>query len=152
MSTETAEAVRRLLGRERFGVLCTIQQSRKPGWPMPSLAPYALTARGEPILALSALAQHTRNAAADPRAALYVAARGDGDPQVRARAAILGRVRAAEPEERAELQARYIAAHPEAAPFFDLDFGLYVLSIEEVRWIGGFAAAAWVSGSEVAGA
>src|SRR5690349_13937803 len=90
MSTDTVEATRALLRAERFGVLCTVQVARRPGWPMPSLAPYALTPRGEPLLALSALAQHTRNLLADPRAALYVEARGEGDPQERLRIAVLG--------------------------------------------------------------
>ncbi|MFL5272797.1 MAG: pyridoxamine 5'-phosphate oxidase family protein, partial [Anaeromyxobacteraceae bacterium] len=112
MSTETVEATQALLRAERFGVLCTVQLARKPGWPMPSLAPYALTPRGEPLLALSALAQHTKNLLADPRAALYVEARGEGDPQERLRIAVLGRARAAAPEEAPALKALYLAAHP----------------------------------------
>jgi heme iron utilization protein len=151
MSRETADAARALLRGERFGVLCTVQQSRKPGWPLPSLAPYALSPRGEPVFALSALAQHTKNLLAEPRASLYVQARSSGDPQEAARIAVLGRVRAAAPEEEGELRAGYLAAHPEAERFFALDFALYVLSVEEVRYIGGFGAAAWVSGAEVVG-
>jgi putative heme iron utilization protein len=149
MSKETVEATRTLLRSERFGVLCTVQASRKPGWPLPSLAPYALTARGEPVFALSALAQHTKNLLAEPRASLYVQARTGGDPQEAARIAVLGRVRAASPEEQGELRTAYLVAHPEAERFFALDFALYVLSVEEVRYIGGFGAAAWVAGAEV---
>jgi putative heme iron utilization protein len=149
MSNETVEATRALLRAQRFGVLCTVQLARKPGWPMPSLAPYALTPRGEPLLALSALAQHTKNLLADPRAALYVEARGEGDPQERLRIAVLGRARVAAPEEAPALKALYLAAHPEAEPFFALDFALHVLSVEEVRYVGGFGAAAWIAGAEV---
>ena len=152
MSRETVEATQRLLRGERVGVLCTVQQARKPGWPMPTLAPYALTPGGEPILALSSLAQHTKNLAADARASLYVQARTEGDPQEAARIAVLGRVRSASPAEESELRSIYLAAHPEAARFFELDFKLYILSVEEVRYVGGFGAAAWVAGSDVAGA
>jgi len=149
MSKENAEVTRRLLGSERFAVMSTLQQSRKPGWPMISLAPYALSERGEPVLAMSGLAQHTRNLAADPRACLYVQERAEGDPQQGTRIAIMGRVRPASEAEAPDHQARYLAAHPEAAPFFELDFKMYVMSVEEVRFIAGFGGAAWVSGTEV---
>jgi len=63
--------LRELLATERHAVLATLSASRA-GWPFASVAPYALSAAGEPLLLLSDLAEHTRNLRADPRASLMV--------------------------------------------------------------------------------
>lgn len=149
MTADRAQATRDLLRSAEFGVLSTLQQSRAQGYPMASLAPYALGPRGEPLFAFSGLAQHTRNLLADPRACLYVAVEGEGDPQELARVTLLGRVRPAEEADAEALKTRYLAAHPEAEQFFELDFAIYVMAVEEVRFIGGFGAAAWIAAGEV---
>jgi putative heme iron utilization protein len=145
-----AEEVRSLLRTQRAGVLCTLS-TKLGGAPFGSLASYALSARGEPLFLFSALAQHTRNLAADPRASLFVydAAGAAADPQQGARACLVGRVAAVAEAEEADARSRYLALHPQAAPYLELDFSLYRLAIEEVQLVGGFAQAAWVPASEV---
>lgn len=146
--SERADAVRRLLFEGRFGVLSTI--STKPeGYPFGSLVPFAQGGHGEPILLLSALAQHTRNLKADPRACLLVAASGADDPQQAPRAALIGRAVEVGGAEAEDGRARFLQRHAKAGAFFALDFGLWRLDITEVRFVGGFAQAAWISGSEV---
>jgi len=145
---ERADAVRRLLFEGRFGVLSTI--STKPeGFPFGSLVPFAQGGRGEPLLLLSALAQHTRNLRADPRACLLVAAPGVEDPQQAPRAALIGRAVEVGGTEAEDGRARYLQRHAKAGAFFALDFGLWRLDVSEVRFVGGFAQAAWISGSEI---
>ncbi|ACG72139.1 pyridoxamine 5'-phosphate oxidase-related FMN-binding [Anaeromyxobacter sp. K] len=141
------EAVRGLLERERVGVLSTIS-SRHAGWPYGTLVPFAVAANGEPLLLLSALAQHTQNLAADPRCTLLVfdgeAARGD--PRTAARATLVGRavrVGAAEEEDAVE---RYAARVPGAKGLLALDFALWRLEVMEVQLVGGFAAAGFFPG------
>ena len=145
------EELRGLLRRERQGLLSTISLHR-PGWPFGSLAPYALSARGTPLLLLSSIAEHTRNLTADGRASLLVQARErQDDPQAGARATILGDVRPVEAASRADARARYLARHPEAQGYFAAhDFSLFELSLEEVRYIGGFGRIHWVAGERVA--
>ena len=145
-----AEAVRRLLRAERKAVLSTLSAARH-GWPFASLAPYALSRSGEPILLLAGLAQHTKNLALDPRSCLFVQDRAaEADPQAGARATVLGRVRRAEPEELEDVRARYVALHPQAEKYFDQhDFALYLHSVDEVRYIGGFGVIGWVPGHAV---
>jgi putative heme iron utilization protein len=140
-----AAAARDLLRRERLGVLSTLSQ-RKPGWPAPSLAPYALGARGEPLLLLSAIAQHTRNLEADPRACLFVQdlAAAQRDARTAPRIAVYGRAQAVLPGEEPDARARYLAAHPEARGLLGLDFALWTIEVEEAHFVGGFAAAAWI--------
>ena len=89
-----AGAIRALLENERSGVLATLS-ARRDGWPFASVAPYALTEAGEPLLLLSRLAEHTRNLQADARASLLVQDHASlTDPQAGARITILGQIEA----------------------------------------------------------
>jgi heme iron utilization protein len=144
------DAVRRLLRAEHQAVLSTLS-ARRDGWPFASLAPYALSCEGEPILLLSTLAQHTKNIALDPRSCLFVQDRAAaGDPQAGARATVMGRVRRAERDELADVRARYLARHPQAEKYFaQHDFDLYLHTVDEVRFIGGFGVIGWVPGHAV---
>jgi putative heme iron utilization protein len=145
-----AAAARDLLQRERLGVLSTLSV-RRPGWPAPSLTPYALDARGEPLLLLSAIAQHTRNLEADPRACLFVhdVAAAAQDARTAPRIAVFGRARPVLPADEPDARARYLALHPGARGLLGLDFGLWVLEVEEAQWVGGFAAAGWIGRTEL---
>ncbi len=148
-----AALARALLGAEKVAVLATVSASRG-GHPFTSLVPFAVSREGEPLLLLSALAQHTKNLAADARASLLVhdVAAAAKDPRTAARAAFMGRVRPVAPEEEADAKARYLARQPSARGLLQLDFTLHVLAVAEVQIVGGFAAAGWVSGDELRGA
>jgi putative heme iron utilization protein len=146
--SERAEAVRALLVAGRHGLLST-NGLEPAGFPYGSLVPLATTARGEPLFLVSRLAQHTKNLDADPRASLLVAAAAGGDPQEAARVTVIGSARRLPGPEVAAGRARYLEAHPAAEMYFGLDFDLWVLSPVEARYVGGFGAAAWVSGTEL---
>jgi putative heme iron utilization protein len=143
-------AARALVAGQRVGVLATLSL-RHAGAPFTSLAPYAVSASGEPLLLLSALAQHTRNLDADPRASLFVhdPAAASEDPRTAPRLSLAGRVRRVAPAEEAEAKDRYLAIHPESRGLFALDFALYVLAVDEAQLVGGFGAAGWISGEEL---
>jgi len=146
--SQRVEAVRRLLFEGRFGMLSTI--STKPeGYPFGSLVPFAQGNRGAPLLLLSALAQHTKNLRADPRACLLVARTDAEDPQQAPRASLLGAAVEIGGAEAEDGQARFLKRHPRSGALFALDFTLWRIDVVEVRYVGGFAQAAWVSGSEV---
>jgi putative heme iron utilization protein len=149
--SERAEAVRLLIREARHGLLAT-SGLEPAGFPYGSLVPTAATADGEPLLLVSHLAQHTKNLVADGRASLLVLAPTAGDPQQAARATVLGTARRLEGPAEEGARARFLAVHPEAAPYFDLNFQLWAIAPVEARYVGGFGAAAWVSGSELVGA
>ncbi len=137
--------LRELLANERHAVLATLSASRD-GWPFASVAPFALSDAGEPLLLLSDLAEHTRNVRADPRASLMVQ---DGaslnDPQAGCRVTILGQVEPVAESELSTARAQYVARHPHAAEYVALgDFRLYVLRVREARFIGGFGDMGWI--------
>ena len=119
---------------------------RRGGWPFTSIAPYALSGRGEPILLLSDLAEHTRNLQADSRASLFVQdSVSREDPQAGARLTLLGHARPADDPPAA--RERYLAAHPRAVDLLAMaDFRFYVLQPSEVRYIGGFGDMGWLPG------
>lgn len=142
-----AALARELLAAQRVGVLATVS-ARHGGAPYTSLAPFAVSARGQPLLLVSALAQHTRDLAADPRASLFVhdpAAAAD-DPRTAARLSIAGRVRRVEAGDLPDAEARYLARHPEARGLLALDFALFELEVDEAQLVGGFGAAGWLPG------
>jgi putative heme iron utilization protein len=143
-----AAAARDLLRRERVGVLSTLSL-RHPGWPYGTLTPYGISARGEPLLLLSALAQHAQNLEADTRASLLVfdAAAAAKDPRTAPRVTLVGRVTRVDAAGEADARERYLDWHGSARGLLQLDFALYTLSVEEAQFVGGFAAAGFFPGA-----
>ncbi len=137
-------------------MLATI--AREPaGYPFGSLAMYALDERGDPILLLSGLAEHTANLHADPRASLLVCetvvAAPGGDPLTRGRVTLLGRIAPVPAAETGAARQRFLARHPEAEPYLQLpDFAFYRLQVESLRYVGGFGRMSWVSAADYAAA
>jgi putative heme iron utilization protein len=139
-----ARKARALLRRTPSGVLST-HSSAMDGYPFGSLAPFALTHEGRPLLYVSRLAEHTRNLAARPRACLTVLESTAGDPQAVGRASLLGEAHQAPEAEHARLASRYFAFFPDQRPYEQLgDFAFWWLEPVRVRWIGGFGEIAWI--------
>ncbi|MBV9548028.1 MAG: pyridoxamine 5'-phosphate oxidase family protein, partial [Chloroflexi bacterium] len=136
-----------LVAGQQEGVLATLSV-RHAGWPFASLAPYALDVRGEPLLLLSNLAEHTRNLRADARASLLVQ---DGGGQAGARLTLLGEVAELTADEAvADARQRYVERHPDTAEYFSvLDFRLYVLHVRAARFIAGYGDMGWLDAAEL---
>jgi putative heme iron utilization protein len=146
--SERAEAVRKLVREARHGLLSTLGLE-PAGFPYGSLVQAGSTKAGEPVIFVSRLSQHTKNLMKDPRVSLVVLAPGGDDPMQAARATLIGPIRRLEGEAGAETRQRFLQTHPEAESFFELDFALWAIKPDEARYVGGFGAAAWVSGSEL---
>jgi hypothetical protein len=140
-----AERARTLLHQARTGALATLS-CRRPGHPFASLMPYALDAEGRPLFLISALAEHTRNLEADPRASLLVTQPGaEGEPLAAARVTLMGEARRLPADEAAAARALYLARHPAAGGWVDFgDFAFWRLDPTDVYFVGGFAAMGWV--------
>lgn len=142
------EKVRTLLASERLGTLAT-QSVRHPGWPFASVMPYALDENAAPLFLISAMAIHTQNLVADPRASLLVMQSGAGaDPLGSPRATLLGNaVRIAEMPE--SLRAAYLERHPSARYWIDFsDFAFFRLEVTDVYFVGGFGVMGWVTADD----
>lgn len=162
-----AEARQRLLGGTH-GTLCTLaSQKALAGHPFGSVVPYALDARGRPIVLLARIAAHTANLVRDPRATLFVtddAPHHHGDPQATWRVGIMGNMvplcapsrahgplpgaRVVDDETFEDVMARYRTRVPEADDYHQTHrFDYWVMDdVIRGRYIGGFGKIRWVEG------
>ncbi len=139
-----AEAARGLVHDGRTGSLATLTAT---GEPFGSVVSYGIDDRGQPVLCISELAEHTANARRDPRASLLVAATvaPDDDPLAAGRVTLVGRLVAIPAEAVADLRGPYLERNPYAAGFVSYgDFGWWRLEITSVRYVGGYGRMGWV--------
>jgi heme iron utilization protein len=129
----------------RTATLATIARDPE-GYPYGSFVTFAVD-EGNPVFLISALAEHTRNLMADARASLLVAENVQADPLANARVTLLGRCGTVESEpERESARRAFLAAHPNAAYYAGYgDFSWWKLTVESVRYIGGYGRMSWVS-------
>jgi heme iron utilization protein len=133
-----AEEARTLVSSVTVGYLATVGED---GDPWCSLVVYGPTAQGDPVLLVSTMAEHGRNLVVDARASLAINdPTAPGDPLDRPRITLAGR--AVKPEGDAAEAAldAHVAAIPGARLYAGWDdFSLWVLEVQRVRWVGGFA-------------
>ena len=136
-----ADAARRFLRGHQAGTLATLSV-RLPGYPFGSVVPYALDAGAQPVLLISALAEHTRNLAADPRASLVVHAYAE-DVQAGPRLTLVGD--AAPVPEGDSARARYLRRFPDAARLLALgDFAFHRIVARKLLFVQGFGRIDWI--------
>lgn len=143
--TEVEEAPRRSAGEEARTILSgttigTLATLSEDGSPWASVVAFGTLVDGSPVLALSRLAEHGRNVAADQRASIAVTAPVMGDPLDSGRVTLAGRLIQPEGDNAVRAaRAAYVAAVPAAPAFIDFgDFTTWVLKVERVRWVGGY--------------
>ena len=142
-----------LLHTRRTLALGTLDEA---GEPAVSMTPYALDPAGPDLIILvSALAAHTRQLLARPRASALVCAGEDEADSVHAlpRATLRLEARQSEPgsAEARDALALYVARHPAGEMLASLpDFTVVRLRVQAARQIAGFGAARDVSGARLA--
>ena len=137
-----AERARTLIAELKTGSLATIALE-PAGYPYASFTTFAL-AGGEPVFLISRIAEHTRNLVADPRASLMVNESGNADPLANGRVTLVGRC-AKLPRGESPAREAFLASHPTASYYVDFDdFDFWQLSVEAVRYIGGYGRMSWV--------
>lgn len=139
---ELSSSARSLLERATEGVLATTSV-KVPGYPFGSLMPYALDSQLRPIFLMSALAVHTKNLLADPRASLCVV-------EQPGRLTLVGDVvPVADP---GAVRAAYLERHPESAQWVDFgDFAFWRLETKAVYYVAGFGAMGWIEPAALLG-
>jgi heme iron utilization protein len=146
-----AEEARTVVASTNAGALASLSDGCDP-WS--SLVVFGTLPDGAPVLLLSTMAEHGRNLRRDPRASLSIAdpAAAD-DPLEGARVTLAGRVVQPSGARRRAALAAHVAAVPGAELYAEWeDFTLWVLEVERVRWVGGFARMDSVSAADYAAA
>lgn len=127
-------SAKKLMREARSGALATLMAGS--GDPYCSLVNVATAVDGTPLLLISRLAVHTKNALADPRASLMLDERKEGDPLQGARVMLMGTVQKTESP---DARRRYLAYQPEAEMFADFaDFAFYELKLKGAHLVAGF--------------
>jgi putative heme iron utilization protein len=135
------DAARRFLRAQRAGTLSTVS-ARHAGYPFGSVVPFALDALVRPVLLISALAEHTRNLAADPRTSLVVHAYAE-DVQAGPRLTVVGdAVPVGDSDPAAD---RYLRRFPDAVRLVALgDFSFHAIVPRALLFVQGFGRIDWI--------
>jgi putative heme iron utilization protein len=134
-----AERTRSLVADERTGTLSTLTEE---GFPYGSYVTFALH-DADPVFLVSTMAAHTHNLLRDDRASLLVHEHGATDPLANGRATLVGRC--TKLTDAASAREAFLASHPQASYYVDFkDFDFWKLSVESVRYIGGYGRMSWV--------
>ncbi|MFZ0302026.1 MAG: DUF2470 domain-containing protein [Terracidiphilus sp.] len=143
-----AERVRTLVSLCTIATLSTVSRKR-PAYPFGSLMPYTIDGVGRPIFLISNMAMHTQNIQADPRASLFVAQAGAGDPLGTARATLVGDVLPVPEDEISEARQLYLSRYENSRSWVDFkDFGFYRLKPLDIYYVGGFGVMGWVTAED----
>lgn len=137
------EAARALLMSQSSAALATLS-AKMEGHPFVSSVDYLADERGEALILISQLAEHTRNIQADARVSLLVQ---DSPENVQAspRLTLIGLAEAVPAAEMAEEKRRYLSLFPDVEDYFALDFSLYRIRPLQLRYVGGFGVARWIA-------
>jgi hypothetical protein len=140
-----ADAAIHLLHEASHAVLAT-HSTQLAGYPYATAVPLVVNGSHQPVLLISALAEHTKNLLADPRASLSVVEDGRSNIQNAARMTLLGTFECLGAS--SEVAARYLRYQPEAGQYLELDFMFFRLNIERVRYIAGFGEMGWLDATD----
>ena len=139
---------RALLRQVDAGVLSTWSVAM-PDFPFGSLAPFAMTREGRPLIYVSRIAEHTRNLTANPRCCLTAIEAPGGNRQAQGRTSLLGEAHELPAAERDAAAQRYFAFFPEQRAYEQFhDFEFWRIEPVRVRWIGGFGEIHWIEPDE----
>lgn len=142
-----AHAPLHLLHQAAIGTLAT--HARQPqGFPYPTVLPFAPDSHHRPTILVSRLAEHTRNLHSDPRAGFLIVHAPDGDVLNGQRITLVGTFEHVDPAP--PVTQRYLRYHPDAERYLVLgDFSFWMMSVERMRYIGGFGAMGWLTQEEL---
>ena len=163
--------VRQLLQSTNLGMLSTYSteesEDKAAGFPFGSMVRFVIGCddenKGQPILMLSRIAEHSKHIAQQNKVSLLVSAVSEEvseevsaevsseDIQQTARLTLLGEMQKLDVDDPAiQHDAEiYFQQFPETREYFQLlDFDFYRLRITKGRYIGGFARAHWLKGAQ----
>ena len=140
ISEDLLQELRQLWTGSFHGQLST-HSVKFSGYPFGSLLPICRDSKGNPLLMISHLAQHTRNLAANPQCSLMLTQPKSGDVQQWTRLTCLAD---AQPAPSSGMLERYCRYYPEGRRYHkELNFQLYQLLPRQFYFVAGFGSARW---------
>lgn len=134
-----AQITRDLVRKGVKAALATLEAGS--GHPYVSLVTVATTMDGTPLVLISNLALHTKNAQKDPRASiLFDGTSLEGDPLAGGRVSVMGELQKIVDQSEVNAAAsRFLARHPAAEMYAGFaDFAFFRLNVKRAHFIGGF--------------
>lgn len=141
------ELARTLLEPGAMAALATLTAS---GHPYTSLVPTSTRPGGEPLICISALAEHTQNLRRDRRASLLIGqdVPEGADPLAHPRVTLVGTFEPCEPAD-ADIE-HHLAVHAHADEYIGFaDFSWWRFDTVNVRYVGGFGFMGWASADDL---
>jgi len=139
MSKTYKSDIAALLRQCRIGFIAT---TGKNG-PETSMAPYAIH-HGNILFHLSRLARHSTNIANHAKAGFMICTPETeaNSPLALPRLSLQGDITAVPEPELAHAKTSYLQSIPDAEPLFEFpDFKLFILTVSDIHWVGGFGSA-----------
>jgi heme iron utilization protein len=150
----SADHARTLAASHHRGTLSTLALD-PAGYPFGSVVSFVLDDVGRPLMVISTMAEHTRNAAADARASLMVAepVPEGADPLAAGRVTLVGTLARVPDGGQQEASDRVVAALPGVGYYAGFtDFACWRLEVTHIRWVGGFGRMSWIGADDYAAA
>lgn len=120
--------------------------TQMPGYPYATAIPLVVDEKHRPLLLISALAEHTKNLLAYPRASVAVIEPRQTDVQNATRMTLVGTFEHFSPAP--ETLARYLRYQPAAVQYLQLDFMFFRMKVERIRFIAGVGKMGWLESAQ----
>lgn len=128
------ELAYKLVSNTKVATACTMHEKG----PFGSVMPYAVDAKGRPLVFLSDLAVHTKNIKKNAKASIFITESKDGDLD-KARITLIGQLKIVPEKERKAAKELYFKRFPNAKIYESFhDFNIYRLEITDIYYVGGF--------------
>lgn len=135
---------------ESFHGLLSTHSVKFKDYPFGSLLPICRDSRGNPLMMISHLAQHTRNLDSNPHCSLTLVQSTHADVLQWTRLTCLAD---AEPATSSNTLERYCRYYPQGRQYYkELNFKLYRLLPKQFYYIAGFGSARWFDVNRIVGA
>jgi len=145
ISKESLQSAVSLLNSKDSGILSTISL-KLGGFPFGSVVPYCLDEKGQLIILISTIAEHTKNISNDNRCSITIVS-GEHDVQANGRLCIIGNMEKVNTDDKL-VQEKYYRHFPNSKTYGNThNFSFYCLKPISFRYIGGFGAIHWIEPS-----
>lgn len=143
-----SEEIRTLVQQSTGYAVLSTNSVQYPGFPTGSIAGFSIDKDGKPFFVLSAMSAHTKDILVDGRSSLCVTSKNFKDA-ADGRVTLIGTISKLPQDKIQAYREEYLKKHKDAYWIDFGDFSYFTMDkIDNIRYIGGFARAGSISGSD----